>query len=128
ESGNPGAENSAKELGPRFRAKACTHVRECWSAVGQSGATAFPPPLWGRDRERGTTSTASVLHRKPRLLGSVRGSKLYALCFVAAPLPGPPAQGGREPCGAHLRNSRSVPAAHFRRCVHALALPRGRRN
>jgi ribosomal protein L11 methylase PrmA len=23
-------------------------------AVGQSGATAFPPPLWGRDRERGT--------------------------------------------------------------------------
>src|SRR5256885_7124092 len=26
------------------------------AAVGQSGATAFPPPLWGRDRERGTTA------------------------------------------------------------------------
>src|SRR5207245_5923196 len=30
--------------------------------------------------------------------------------FVATPLPVPPPQGGREPCGAHLRNSRNVPA------------------
>jgi hypothetical protein len=30
-------------------------MRAC--ALGQSGATAFPPPLWGRDRERGGDNT-----------------------------------------------------------------------
>src|SRR5215471_470268 len=53
-----GRRRSKHQWGPRLRARACTHLRECWSAVGQSGATAFPPPLRGRDRERGTTRTA----------------------------------------------------------------------
>jgi hypothetical protein len=53
---NPGYH--ALRYRPRLRARACTHLRECWSAPGQSSATAFPPP-----------------------------------------------HGGREPCGAHLRNS-----------------------
>src|SRR5262249_48919581 len=55
---------------------------------------------------------SEVQHIQPAtVLGSVHGSKLYALCFVATPLPVPPPQGGREPCGAHLRNSLNAPAA-----------------
>src|SRR5262249_14577728 len=34
--------------------------------------------------------------------------RLLARRFAATPLPVPPPQGGREPCGAHLRNSRPV--------------------
>src|SRR5262245_49980750 len=30
------------------------------SGDGQSSATTFPPPLWGRDREGGTTRTAFI--------------------------------------------------------------------
>jgi hypothetical protein len=39
-----------------------------------SGATAFPPPLWGRDREGGIARAD----------------------FATTPLPNPPPQGGRE--------------------------------
>src|SRR5438132_725308 len=52
--------------------------------VGQSSATAFPPPLWGRDRERGRIITASVLyfevqHMQPAaVLGFVHGPTLCA--------------------------------------------------
>src|SRR5215471_13935761 len=44
-------------------------------------------------------------------------------CFVATPLPVPPPQGGREPCGAHLRTSHDMPCVQ--RCVHALVRRRG---
>jgi acyl-CoA synthetase (NDP forming) len=42
--------------------------------VTKTSAATFPPPLWGRDREGGATSTE----------------------FAATPLPSPPPQGGRE--------------------------------
>src|SRR5262245_17687810 len=83
-------------------------LRECGVRLGQSGATAFPPPLWGRDRERGTTSTAPVSYlrsNKCRQRVRVCAANNPAQCLVATPLPVPPPQGGREPCGAHLRNS-----------------------
>src|SRR5689334_10526989 len=40
-------------------------------------------------------------------------------CFAATPLPVPPPQGAREPCGAHLRTSHDKPCVQ--RCVHAVA-------
>ena len=36
----------------------------------KSGATAFPPPMWGRDREGGTTGTAVVFNSMPGKSGS----------------------------------------------------------
>src|SRR6185436_15325285 len=39
----------------------CVRVRDR-PVIGQSSATSFPPPLWGKDRERGTTRTASVFY------------------------------------------------------------------
>src|SRR5262245_60738997 len=38
-------------------------------------------------------------------------------CVVATPLPFPPPQGGREPCGTHLRISCNVPAALPKMCA-----------
>jgi hypothetical protein len=60
---NPGYH--ALRCRPRAGARACTHLRECWSALGQSSATAFPPPMRVRDREGGTTSTAVVSNAMP---------------------------------------------------------------
>src|SRR5207237_2560646 len=34
-----------------------------------------------------------------------RRNKFHARCLIATPLPVPPPQGGREPCGTHLRHS-----------------------
>src|SRR5262249_41023581 len=91
-----------------------------------------PSPLVGEGQGEGYNKhsicfASQVQHMQPAaVLGSVHGSKLSALCVVATPLPVPPPQGGREPWGAHLRNSRNAPAAHFQRCVHALARKRGR--
>jgi hypothetical protein len=68
-------------------------------------ATRFPPPLWGRDRERGTTALFSVRTYDPTSHRSRVGKEPLAQRFVATPLPVPPPQGGREPCGAHLRTS-----------------------
>src|SRR5215831_3268204 len=76
-----------------------------------------PSPLVGEGQGEGYNKysicfASEVQHIQPAtVLGSVHGSKLYALCFVATPLPVPPPQGGREPCGAHLRNSLNAPAA-----------------
>jgi hypothetical protein len=90
--------------------------------LGQSGATAFPPPLWGRDRERGRTRTAFVSYlRLNKCSQPVRACAVSdpTQCFVATPLPVPPPQGGREPCGAHLRDSRNLPAKRSRDvCMH----------
>src|SRR4029453_11767794 len=52
------AENSAKELGSPFRARA--HLKVRGRKVAKMRATSFPPPMRGRDREGGTTSTAIV--------------------------------------------------------------------
>src|SRR5215510_4818352 len=38
----------------------CERIRGCGREVWQSSATPFPPPLWGRDRERGTTALLLV--------------------------------------------------------------------
>src|SRR6266404_563386 len=81
-----------------------------WLANGQSGATAFPPPMWGRDREGGTTSNGPCLRSETqsphsRYLEPAQ-DLLRTVCFVATPLPVSPPHGGRERCGTHLRNSR----------------------
>jgi hypothetical protein len=77
-------------------------------------AARFPPPLWGRDRERGgdrALSAKLVLRACLRtsadcvLLVLKHGNRCSA-CFT--PLPVPPPQGGREPCVAHLRSSCNV--------------------
>jgi hypothetical protein len=65
------------------------------AAFGQSSPTAFPPPLWGRDRERGATSTAFVLKAKKdkgrKCLGSLRTrpALLSVLCRHPSPCPSP---------------------------------------
>src|SRR5215831_10080161 len=122
---------TSPSLGPRVRARACTHLRECWSAAGQSGATAFPPPLWGRDRERGTTSTASVSHLKsntysqPRFLGLCTGPS-FMLCASLPPLSlSLPHKGGGNRV-ARTFVTHSTRLRHFQRSVHALAPARGR--
>ena len=85
------------------------------SGDGQSSATSFPPPLWGRDRERGGDK-----HR-PRGSSRPQTRKRWLAAFIGSqhetdpvrvftPLPVPPPQGGREPWGAHLRNSRNKSA------------------
>ena len=83
EGGNPGAENSAKELGPRFRARACTHLKS-----GTTGLSAPLPPRalasggegsgWGGGRLR-YTAAPPTRH----------------VAFGAAP-PSPPLRGGRN--------------------------------
>src|SRR5262245_26940000 len=89
-------------------------------AVGQSSAPTFPPPLWGRDRERGRTRTASV-----SCCSQVCASdEPHVQCFVATPLPVPLPQGGREPWGTNIRNSRTVFADRLP-CVHALSASAG---
>src|SRR5882762_9751053 len=64
----------------------------------------------GGDRERGTTRTAFEAYlQTPPAVSWLGAGTYFPLCaFVAAPLPVPAPQGGREPCGAHLRNSRDV--------------------
>src|SRR5215510_1101461 len=80
-----------------------------------------PSPLRGRDRERGTASALSPLSFE--IEQEQRPCVLCPTCSISTPLPVPPPQGGREPCGARLRNSRNTPAAHLHRCV---VLPPGR--
>jgi hypothetical protein len=106
-----------------------------WRVGVANGATAFPPPLWGRDRERGKQQ-AQLLFSYQRfnrcskccgpLFPSLFIAKASRSVFVTTPLPVPPPQGGREPWGPHLRNSRSAFADRLQRCVHALALAQGR--
>src|SRR5690349_15170012 len=58
---------------PRESARASTHLgaaRECVTGDEQSGATAFPPPLWGRDRESGTAA--------PLLVSTIQQVRLHA--------------------------------------------------
>src|SRR5262249_34698997 len=64
-----------------------------------------PSPLAGEGQGEGyNTHCVSLLSRVPT--NSVLESKIaLATVFVATPLPVPPPQGGRERCGAHLRNS-----------------------
>src|SRR6266478_5151135 len=90
--------------------------------MANSGAGAFPPPLWGRDREGGGQHTPA---------------------HVATPLPNPPPQGGREKEGArstdrnHIAQS-NVPTHHspfairrfssHHRVADSPRLPRAREN
>src|SRR5262245_45855415 len=80
--------------------------------VAKVRATRFPPPLRGRDRERGGDKAPSaklVLCKRPR------DRQLARICWATiqnkgsaccTPLPVPPPQGGREPCGTALPNRR----------------------
>src|SRR5262249_38142453 len=67
------------------RIAACSSLSVRWRACRRL----LPPPLWGRDGEG--------------------GSHMFGCCWT--PLPVPPPQGGREPCGAGLRNLNHAPAA-----------------
>src|SRR5215468_5549202 len=59
---NPAVVAPAQALGQAY---ICERIRGCCSQVGQSSATSFPPPLWGRDRERGTTASLLARVYKP---------------------------------------------------------------
>src|SRR5215467_12004592 len=55
------------------------------SGDGQSRATSFPPPLWGRDRERGTARTASASFLRPNNCKSSFSSLCTALALHSVP-------------------------------------------
>src|SRR5262245_19755580 len=90
-------------------------IRECRRFVGQSSATAFPPPLRGRNREGGTTSTESVYctgrtnNRSGVLASGVRANEYVRAQCHPPPCPSPaggegtvwhaPSQLARCPCG-----------------------------
>src|SRR5690242_3614695 len=94
---------------------------------GQSNATTFPPPLWGRDRERGTTALLLVrshdpISPAPQPFAVLRSGEASSSVPCGHPSPCPSPTRGREPCGAHLRASHDTPCVQ--RCVQALTLPR----
>src|SRR4029453_16743831 len=64
------------------------------SGDGQSRAPTFPPPLWGRDREGGTTRTASVWYlmsiKTQPLLSSLFAALASLAAFYRPPPPCPP--------------------------------------
>src|SRR5690242_2715211 len=82
---------------------------------GQSSATAFPPPLRGRDREgvqQVQCLASNDADKTVRVAFGVWAEDwVRARRFIATPLPVPPPQGGREPWGTHLRTSHNVPVA-----------------
>src|SRR6266446_2170443 len=99
------------------------HIRECWLANGQSGATAFPPPMcpmWGRDREGGTTSNGPCLRSETqsphsRYLEPAQ-DLLRTVCFVATPLPVPPPHGAHFSTDIAVRVNECCAAIRLLRC------------
>src|SRR5262245_48891140 len=87
--------------------------RECSARGVKSGATAFPPPPCGGGTGRGVQQAQRLFlircrtNAAPRLLIFRNLSAETASRTVPCrhPLPVAPPQGGREPCGTHLRNS-----------------------
>jgi hypothetical protein len=86
----------------RAGAHAFRALREFLAGDAKVRAAAFPPPLWGRDRERGggkrpvsTTRLKYFQHtRTPRLTHKGRARKLPACCYPS-PCPSPTRQGNR---------------------------------
>jgi len=82
------------------------------SDLAQSAVRAFPPPLRGRDRERGGSELrARRKSRKNKVRGYLASYEATAkeqqvkLCARHTPLPVPSPQGGRE----RLSDARSEP-------------------
>src|SRR5262249_54300600 len=75
--------------------------RECGASCVKSGATAFPPPLWGRDREGGTTRTA----------------------VISIPMPGECRFKTPDTRNLHSQNLRVEAASRALRCRHPLPCP-----
>src|SRR5262249_18449367 len=74
----------------------CQNLREGWPSIGQGGGTGFPPPLRGRDRERGAECTAFVSYlgldkcSEPSLLNlRTRLVSHSVLCLHPSPCPSP---------------------------------------
>src|SRR6266545_1240015 len=88
-------------------------------ANGQSGATAFPPPMWGRDREGGTTSNGPCVRSETQSPHS-RFSNLHRICFAPCAL-SPPLSLSLPHMGGGNRVARTF-ATHDQRnsrCAHA---------
>src|SRR5262245_53187403 len=66
----------SRSMAPRFRAKACTHLRkrarEHAVEVAKASAATFPPPLRGRDRE-GVQANAELAATPPPHPSPARG-------------------------------------------------------
>jgi hypothetical protein len=76
-----------------------TRLQECTRmllAVGQSRATSFPPPLWGRDRERGGDSTPSVRFSHSQLMNNANNNKQCPCVFLPLSLSLPHKGGGNR--------------------------------
>ena len=84
-SGNPEPKRpNMQPLGPRFRARACTHLRNAGVALsaGQAAATLEQSERWGRSRERSEPGWGAFLaYASPR--------RLFHRCTVRPPTPNP---------------------------------------
>src|SRR5262245_58761962 len=88
----------------------CNSKANAGLVVGQSSATAFPPPFCGGGTGRGSEQAPNLFvvwsaSSRVSAQHSLRAGRL-----ITTPLPVPPPQGGREPCGPRLRASREVSA------------------
>ena len=109
----------------RQGAEACTHVSDPLIVRCEGARPRFPPPLRGRDRERGGDKTPSP---NPILSPDTKGDADCFVCIVRSkalylldPLSVPPPQGGRERCGTALPKMESLhPPMHDDVCMPKL--------
>src|SRR5262245_46433964 len=87
-------------------AETCWRITRMLCCRSDERCHIVPSPLAGRDREGGATSTEVAVNPMSILNVEATTSKEHPRrCLVATPLPVPPPQGGREPCGVRPRNS-----------------------